>query len=105
MKRINHFIKFINAINERPGMYGVNRVEEMGLVILGYKYAIFEKEENELLTQFMVEFREFVNHRYEHKDNFDWVKLIRLYSGSDSHTREMFADLFNQFIESKGYKD
>ncbi len=100
-----HFIKLIREINKRPGMYAVNRVEDINLIIFGYSYAPFDSEEKQSLSQLLADFRAFVNNHYERKDNYDWVKLIRFYSGSDSHTRETFADLFSKFVKSQGYKD
>ena len=48
-----HFVKFIQDVNKRPGMYGVNRVEDINLVIFGYSYAPSSIEEKESLSQLL----------------------------------------------------
>ena len=101
MKGIGHFIELIESITNRPSMFAVNKVEDIGLVIMGYEYASNKNENNVLLSECMIGFRDFINKKFESQNNFDWVKLIRLYSGSDLHSIQLFSQLFKEYIQDQ----
>ena len=75
---LKDFIKLINAITDRPGMYMVNNVENLALVIWGYKCAC-NSSDRDLLEKFMEDFKKSVNQRFETEDAIEWVRLIRFH--------------------------
>jgi hypothetical protein len=90
-------LNFLTSILSKPGMFGINRVEDINLMILGYSFASVDNE----LSEMMIEFTDFVNNNFEFTESFGWVKLIRLYSGSDSHSIQLFAEIFKRFLKEK----
>ncbi len=101
---IESFLKFISHICKRPAMFAVSGVEDLNLVIFGYQCGLGQTPMAREVSDFMFEFRKLVNKRYGSRKDYHWAKLIRFHSGSDSHTIEIFAKLFNALIEKKGYK-
>ena len=82
-------------------MYGVSNVEGINLFILGYTCGC-RGNDCEIINSFSLEFRSFVN--AEHADDFvaqtdfDWPRLVRLYSGGDMHSIELFGRWFDAFV-------
>lgn len=94
---LKDFIKLINVITDRPGMYMVNNVEDIALVIWGYKSAC-NASDRELLEKLMEDFKKSVNERYETKEAIEWVRLIRFHGFGDGNTLNLFKLAFNEFI-------
>lgn len=97
MKERQLFIDFVNMILKRPAMYQVNKVEDLWLVMFGYQCSLSEGA-NKNIGDMLLDFRKFVNKDFDSKEDFSWDKLVRLYSGSDSHSLELFNQVFSQFI-------
>jgi hypothetical protein len=97
------FIKFIQDINEAPGMYLVNKVEDVDLIILGYLSAQIDDLEYESIKAVLNTFNDFVNKYYETNEDYQWARLIRFNCSTDLITREMFAKLFSEFIQTKNF--
>lgn len=95
MTDLNDFLSFVFLILKRPGMFCVNKVEDLNYMITGYTFGNSNQEVAELLSHFRI----FVNNDMDSISNHDWVKLIRLYSGSDSHSLKLFQDMFERFLE------
>ena len=85
-------------------MYLVNNVEDISLVIFGYLHGLGDDQEADSLGELLADFRTFVNNYYKHKKNDHWARLIRFHSGSDVHSREIFADLFSRFLKLRNNK-
>jgi len=96
------FLEFIQAVIKRPSMYQIERVEDIWVLTYGYQHALIGYD-NDLVTDVLSEFRIYVNKHYKTKSDFSWARLIRFHSGSNSHTIQIFAELFGDFIKSKGY--
>lgn len=92
---LEKFFSLINGVINRPAMYGVNNIEDLGLVIFGYNAAFEENELDELLFNF----RTFINKEFDSNGDHDWIRLIRFYSGGDRHSLELFKDKFNSFLK------
>ena len=88
---------FIKVITERPAMYGVNRIEDLYLIIRGFLYAHTKTD----LEDLMYNFRIFVNEKWDCKEDAEWCRLIRFYSGSDQHSLELFKSLWEEFVREK----
>lgn len=97
VKVLRDFISFINSILERPGMFLVNNVENLALVILGYKVACKDTYVG-VLNNFMDDFKKYVNERSDFKEEVDWVRLIRFYGVGDKNTLDLFKRNFNDFL-------
>lgn len=100
LESIAQFLSFIKQINNRPGMYGVNQVKDIALIIFGYRYS--NNDEANGIDEFLTGFRAFVNVEFGTKEDFDWPKLIYLYSGSDSHSLQLFDKLFKSYTNKFG---
>ncbi|RFM32356.1 hypothetical protein [Chitinophaga silvisoli] len=94
---LENFIKLINAITDRPGMYMVNNVEDLALVILGYKHACIASD-RELLDKLIEDFSKSLNERFETKEAIEWVRLIRYHGFGDGNTLSLFKLAFDEFI-------
>jgi hypothetical protein len=101
MKEIKKYVDFIKAIVERPAMYQVNRVEDIWLISFGYQHALGELDIKEI-GNFLSDFRDYVNKDFQSNQNHSWERLIKLYSGSDKHSIELFGQLFFNYIKSRG---
>jgi hypothetical protein len=88
------FIDLIRSILKRPGMYQVNKVEDLYYIILGYSFS----QTGNLITDALSKFRRYVNAEFESKDDIDWCRLIRFSSSSDSHSLKLFGQIFEDFV-------
>lgn len=89
-----HFSGLIDSIINRPAMYGVNKVEDIQLIIFGYT-ACASQSPNDLND--FGEFRSFVNKHFDSMGDHDWARLIRFYSASDKHSIELFSELYHRY--------
>ena len=89
----------MTSVIERPGMYLVNNVEELSLIIYGYLMGKGDVDCIELMS----EFRDFVNKecKTDKKRDHNWPRLVRFYSGSDAHSLTLFRHLFDKFLVAK----
>ena len=99
---LQRFIELIQAINKRPGMFGVSKVEHVQLVILGFTRGA---PYNESVSGFISELDQFVRNNYGENKEFQWVKLIRLYCGGDWDSLKQFSRLFDEFLEARNGAD
>ncbi len=81
-------------------MYSVNRVEDIYLLIFGYKCGV-NRDMIEELSNFLLDFRVFVNKEFKYKSDADWCRLIRFYSSGDSHSIQLFAKVFKKYLDKK----
>lgn len=93
------FLLFLTSLMNRPGMYLVNNVEELSLVILGY---LAGRKDTDCIN-LMSKFRDFVNKesKIDKKNDRDWPRIVRFYSASDSHSLVLFRTLFDKFVASE----
>lgn len=77
----------------------VNNIEDLGLVIFGYKSACANTN-RELIDHFLDEFKRSINERFESKEDIDWIRLIRFYGVGDNNTLQLFKLAFDSFISS-----
>lgn len=98
MSKIDDFLSLILQIVERPGMYGVNELDDLYFIMLGYMYS--DIQEMSEISDLLEKFRLFINEHFESNEGHDWHKLVKLYSGSDIHSIELFGRLFNQYLRS-----
>ncbi len=96
---ISKFLNFVNVISNKPGMFLINNVEDISLMIYGYKMAcsdysvVFDEIDN-----FLRQFKGFINSHYNTKDDIDWARLIRFYCVNDSTTLDFFKYKFSEFV-------
>ena len=89
-------IELITAITKRPAMYGVNKVEDIALIILGYTACSAVMGNNE--SDFNTEFKSFINTHFAMTGDHDWPRLIRFHSGGNLHSIELFSFLFSKYL-------
>ena len=91
---IEDFIKAIENLLIKPGMYRIQSVEDIYIYINAEIYFNRNKE----IEFWNGKFSDFVIKKMNKSlTNFDWSKVIRLYSGSDLHSIELFRQMFNEF--------
>ena len=89
----NEFYVRVAQISNRSGMYLINNVEELQLYLMGFMDAMKQDE-------WLLAFDNYVNEYHGVKgEQIPWYRLIRLRSGSDIHSLELFRLLFEQFCE------
>ena len=98
---IAKFVEFVTGIINKPGLYGVNKIEDIYFIILGYRAAMTGLVNVEQLNKFLYRFRKFVNEHFETKSDTDWCRLIRFYSGSDLQSIDLFGKLFSNFFNEE----
>ena len=89
--------KFIGALMvllDKPGMYRIQKVED----IYHYINAEIYFNGNREVEAWNGQFSEFVVVKMNKSlIDFDWSKVIRLYSGSDMHSIELFKQLLLEY--------
>jgi hypothetical protein len=90
------FFYRLNDILTRPGMYGIQKVEDVKIIFFSEIFFNRNKEVEEWSSKFS---HFVINDTNQALDNFDWCKIIRLYSGSDAHSLELFKELCTRFTE------
>jgi hypothetical protein len=83
----------LDKIQKRPSMYGIQRVEDIQLLISGYSlaienYGVIDKDEQD----FHEHFTAFVIEDYNAPSHCNWCTAIRLYSTSDSASVDLFFE-------------
>jgi len=99
----DYFYNSISRIAERPHMYGVQNVEGLSMVIMGMSFGAGDL--GDIARDFQGKFREYVNKKHtedfkSRSPDFDWPRLVRLYSSGDSHSLELFSRWFAIFRDS-----
>lgn len=97
MITVKEFLDKLKVVLERPAMYGIQKVEDINVMFFSETYFNRNKEIEEWSTKFS---RFVIEETNNALDNFDWCKVIRLYSGSDAHSLELFKALSTRFSES-----
>lgn len=94
---LSNFVEFLLFVVDKPGVYGINKVEDIHFMCAGYQKAL---NGGDKVNDFLFEFRKFINEHFESNDDHDWVRLIRFYSASDRHSIELFGRLLNEYLIS-----
>lgn len=96
------FLKAISILIDKPGLYGINSVRDINSFITAEVF--FNR--NAIVEELSGEFSRFVIARTEsHLQDFHWCKIISLYSGSDTHSIQLFKNLFYEFVENNYPKE
>lgn len=87
---------YIQAVLKRPAMYGVSSVDDIALIIRGYKQACSESG----LQEVVVFFDGFNAHVASELGDTtqSWEKVIRFQSGGALDSIRLFGDLYNAFL-------
>ncbi len=78
-------------------MFQVNRVEDLSLLLFGYQHCLLVNSESDT-ADILGEFKKYCNIYFNSTEDHSWEKLIRLYSGSDSHSIKLFSQVFDDFL-------
>lgn len=97
---IDKLISFIDEIIDKPGMYQVNNIEDLHLVLLGYLQGLDDDDS----TSFLSGFRMFVNEEFKTNFDYDWSRLIRFHSGGDKGSIDLFRVLFSRYMSTYNKK-
>jgi hypothetical protein len=99
MKNNFPFFEIILKYVERPGMFGIQKVEDIRLLFVHEE--MFHKVS--YVGEFNAKFNKYVSNELgPGLENFDWSKIIRLHSGSDFHSIQLFEQVFVKFLEQSG---
>jgi hypothetical protein len=96
MLTVKEFLDKLKIVLDRPGMYSIQKVEDVSTIFFSEIFFNRNKEIEEWSSKFS---RFVISDTNNALDNFDWCKIIRLYSGSDAHSLELFRELCNKFTE------
>lgn len=96
MKSNMPFFETILQYIKRPGMYGIQNVEDIRLLFMHEE--IFHRVSE--VGEFNSQFNKYISRELgPGLDNFDWSKIIRLHSGSDFHSIQLFEQVFIQYLD------
>ena len=100
-EEIKKFASFASAVLDRPGMFNVNNVEDLDLILLGYFLGLGATiGPCESLNEMLSAFRAFINNEFDTKGDYDWARIIRFNSAGDQHSIELFKLKFNHFMST-----
>lgn len=100
LKEVDHFVELVQHIVNKPGMFLVNNIEDLGLIISGYLMGVSHMKGGEALIDYLSGFRAFVNRHFESTFDYDWERLIRFHSSGDTGSLILFKQLFQEYISS-----
>jgi hypothetical protein len=98
VKEVNQFIDWLQHVVNKPGMYQVNNIEDLGLIMSGYLIGAAHMGDVEALSAFLSDFRSFVNKHFETTFDYDLERLIRFNSSGDKGSLVLFKELFDKFV-------
>lgn len=78
-------------------MYGVASVEDIWLIVQGYKQAC-QAEDFQEVAEFMAAFQRHVEREMNGSENNSWNRLILFHSGGALDSIRLFEDLYNGFM-------
>ncbi len=94
--KLDGFLNIVSAVTRKPGLFRIGSVGDISIFIQGIVVATKDEE----INNWLIKFNEFVNKELDGRlVDFGWVKLIYLYSGSESHSLQLFEQLFNDFVK------
>jgi hypothetical protein len=100
------FYALLLKIKEKPGMYiGSPSINDLFFFLCGYQHARHEQQLDPTPgEQAFYEFQGWLQERYQIRSSASWAKIILLYSTSDAQGFELFYQLFNEFLVTKGHQ-
>ena len=99
MITVKEFLDKLRIVLDRPGMYSIQKVEDINTIFFSEIFFNRNKE----IEDWSSKFSHFViNDTNNALDNFHWCKIIRLYSGSDAHSLDLFGELCTKFSAAEG---
>ena len=97
--------KHLKQMEQRPGMYGCENVDDIFKFTIGYSIALSEHnlEHADTDAEKFSSFTDFVLAYYKlPSSHHNWSGIIKYYSGSSSRESfDNFFKLFNEFIKIK----
>lgn len=94
MKNVDEFMDKLEQLLKRPQMFKIERIEDLEIVFI----TEIHLNNNILISDWLIEFNHFVISELNHNlSEFNWCQIIRLYSGSNKHSLELFIDLYHKF--------
>lgn len=94
------FIEFVKMMIERPGMFCINKVEDISFICFGY---IQSSNESLKISEFLHGYSHHLRNKYglDLDWNLDWQMVIRLVCGaSDKTTLDRFRETFSEYCDS-----
>jgi hypothetical protein len=105
-RRIKNWYSHLELIRKRPFMYGVQRVEDIFLMSAGYAEALEKANAtDEDFEHFHAGFMDFVVRDLNTPSHCNWSMAIRLYSGSDSASLDLFFEELAKYKSGKSDLD
>jgi hypothetical protein len=103
---MNRFKKTILNIIDKPGLFRINKIEDIFFIITGYEIGLsLSSNSDDEFSFFKKNFAKYVNKHCGSRKNHDAFDLIRLYSGgNDAHSLKLFKNLFIDFFAEETSK-
>lgn len=94
---LKRFIREIEIILEKPGMYRVETVNDINLFVIWE----IHMRRNKKISDFFGGFDEFVKKSNDKSfKGFGWSKIIMLQSGSNMHSLILFKQYLDNYLDS-----
>jgi hypothetical protein len=102
----SNWYELLSKIQKRPTMYGIQKVEDIFMLYVGYSIALQNKSilDNDLMD-FETRFTNFVIKDYNAPSHCNWCTAIRLYSSSDSESVAIFFEELAKYRSGKSEFD
>lgn len=102
---IEKFNTFILGATRKPGLFLINKIEDIFFICTGYINALqYSDGFDAVFKHINIEYRAFMNKRVKVGFDCDWHRLIRLMSSSDKNSLEFFESSYTAFLKSKKIK-
>lgn len=94
----------LDAIKEKPGLFGIDSAESVFYYILGYQGAMSEYQLSDIdVDHFNLGFLDWVRKSYPGSpSHVNWLSLVLLYSGSRMESMTLFFSLLDKYRISTG---
>jgi len=96
---MNELYVFLIKVLDKPGLFQVNRVEDINYIVLGYSNALIRLKNDMSIDEFFGGFNEYFSQKCELDSTINWCRAIRFYSGSDSHSLNIFKENLIEYYE------
>jgi hypothetical protein len=96
MHSIHEFMNVFEKVLARPQMFKIERVEDIEIIFITEVHI----NSNIIFSEWLNQFNQFVVQEVDSDlKKFNWCNIIRLYSGSNKHSIELFLELYFKFKE------
>ncbi len=88
-------LNLLHYVLKRPAMFSIHNIELFYVFFTGY---LLGRDEN-ILRDYLNNFNDFIINKFskKHFEEFNYDRIIRLYSNDDAHSIELLKQLISEF--------